>query len=497
MIKERVRFAPSPTGPLHIGGLRTALFNYLYTKNVEGTFILRIEDTDRKRFVKDSEKYIEEALSWCGIVPDESPALGGDYGPYRQSERIDLYREKIKILIESNNAYYAFDSSEKLGELRKNEEGKGLIFKYDYSVRETLDNSLSMSDKDISERIKTSPYVIRLKVNAGETTSNDLLRGYVNVDNSVLDDKILIKADGFPTYHFANVVDDYLMKITTVIRGEEWLPSLAVHSLIYKAFGWQEPSYLHLPLILKPFGKGKLSKRDGTKGGFPVFPLVWEKEKGFKDLGFLKIGMVNYLALLGWNPGNNNELFSIKELIKYFKIEGLQKGGAKFDFEKAKWVNQQHLSKINFEDFEREFPGNVMSLKQNYPSKYEEVFLLVRERIKLADDLGNEINLFISDPRDYDQKTLNKLHAKADIEAVVGEIESVVKEKNLNSLKENLNVLSDDKNINFGLIMQLLRLALVGKLSGPDIIKASIIIEKDVTLRRLANLKNHIKNSIS
>lgn len=497
MTKERVRFAPSPTGPLHIGGLRTALFNYLYTKNNEGTFILRIEDTDRNRLVKNSEAYIEKALEWCGIVPDEGPEHGGAFGPYRQSERISLYEEKIKTLIKSNNAYYAFDSNERLADLRKKEEEKGLIFKYDYSVRGGLDNSLSMNDGDINKRIKTSAYVVRLKVDPGKTTSNDLLRGCVNVDNKVLDDKILIKTDGYPTYHFANVVDDHLMEITTVIRGEEWLPSLAIHSLLYKAFGWKEPSYLHLPLILKPYGKGKLSKRDGTKGGFPVFPLVWEGEKGFKELGFLRGGMINYLALLGWSSGDDNELFSIRDLIKSFGVKGLQKGGAKFDFEKAIWINQQHLFKISFNDFEREFPSLVVDLKQKYPLKYEKIFLLIQDRIKLANDLETEINFFIHDPVNFDQKILNKLQAKIDIRAVLSQVESVVVAEVFDSLKGALNNLSESKNINLGTIMQLLRIALVGKLSGPDIIKSSFILGKNVTLKRIANLKNHIKNNIS
>ena len=312
---ERVRFAPSPTGPLHIGGLRTALFNYLFTKNRNGKLILRIEDTDRNRLVNNSENYIENALLWAGIIPDEGPRIKGKYGPYRQSERIDLYTEKVQVLIDSGKAYYAFDSNESLAAIRKDNEDRGLVFNYDSSTRENLDNSLRMNRDDLNKRLINDDYVIRLKVEPGITVTDDILRGRVRFNNNVLDDKILIKADGFPTYHFANVVDDYLMKITTVIRGEEWLPSLGIHSLIYDAFGWEKPSFIHLPLILKPTGKGKLSKRDGAKGGFPVFPLDWEKEKGFKSLGFSKNGIINYLALLGWSPGNDNEFFKLEDLI--------------------------------------------------------------------------------------------------------------------------------------------------------------------------------------
>lgn len=489
---ERVRFAPSPTGPLHIGGLRTALFNYLFAKNRNGKLILRIEDTDRNRLVSNSENYIEDALLWAGIVPDEGPRTKGSYGPYRQSERIDLYKEKVQVLIDAGKAYYAFDSNESLAGLRKDKEGRGLVFKYDYSTRENLDNSLTMSIDDLNKRLVNDDYVIRLKVESGITVTDDILRGRVSFNNNVLDDKILIKADGFPTYHFANVVDDYLMKITTVIRGEEWLPSLGVHSLIYDAFGWKKPSFIHLPLILKPTGKGKLSKRDGAKGGFPVFPLDWEKEKGFKSLGFSKNGIVNYLALLGWNPGNENEYFKLQDLIFSFNVKGLQKGGAKFDFEKAKWINQQHLSKGTFNDFENEFPDTVRVLKQKYPLKHNDIYLLVRDRLKLADDLNKEIGFFISGPKEYDRSVLNKINSKIGVEKVINEIIDVIEKTDSYVIKENLISVSNTKDIKLGILMQVLRLAIVGRLSGPDIIQASIILEKRLTLERLINLKNYI-----
>lgn len=495
-MKERVRFAPSPTGPLHIGGLRTALYNYLYTKNKGGVFILRLEDTDRNRLVENSELYIQNALSWAGIIPDEGSSFGGEYGPYRQSERINHYNEKIKILIESGKAYYAFDSNKKLTELRKKKEERGLIFKYDYSTRDSLDNSLSMDDKSTIERIKKEPFVVRLKVDPGETVTEDLLRGWITVDNSVLDDKILIKTDGFPTYHFANVVDDHLMEISTVIRGEEWLPSLALHDLIYKAFDWQKPKFIHLPLILKVTGKGKLSKRDGTKGGFPVFPLKWEKEPGFKEMGFTNIGLINYLALLGWNPGDDEELFNLRKLIDVFSVEGIQKGGAKFDYEKAKWINQQHLSKMSFDSFEKTFPENIPALRNKYPSRCNEIFFLIKERLKLAVDFKEETQFFLKDPSTFDEKVIRKLQSKNDVKDVLEHIEVVIVKNGLYEIEENLNTLADNKKINYGIIMQLLRLSLVGKLSGPDIIKVSLILEKAVTLKRIINLKNHIINNL-
>jgi glutamyl-tRNA synthetase len=472
--------------------LRTALFNYLFAKNRNGKLILRIEDTDRNRLVGNSETYIEDALLWAGIIPDEGPSKKGNYGPYRQSERIHLYKKMVQDLINSGKAYYAFDSNESLATLRKDEEKKGLVFKYDSSIREGLDNSLRMNSSDLRARIKNDDYVIRLKVDAGITVTDDILRGRVSFNNNVLDDKILIKTDGFPTYHFANVVDDYLMKITTVIRGEEWLPSLGIHNLIYEAFGWDKPAFIHLPLILKPVGKGKLSKRDGAKGGFPVFPLDWKGEKGFKSLGFFKNGMINYLAMLGWNPGNENEFFKMKDLISSFNIEGLQKGGAKFDFEKAKWINQQHLIKGTFIDFENEFPETVKDLKQKYPFKHVDIYLLVRDRMKLANDINKEVDFFMNNPKDFDDKVLNKLVTKISVEDVIKELIGVIERAGIDAIKENLTKVSTTKNIKFGMLMQVLRLALVGKLSGPDIIQASIILEKRVTLERLVNLKNYI-----
>ena len=340
----RVRFAPSPTGALHIGGLRTALYNYLFAKKNKGKFILRIEDTDQNRKVERAEEYIIEALNWSGLQPDESPVKPGDFGPYRQSERKHIYHKYIKELIDKGQAYYAFDTADELSGIRSEHEQQKKTFKYGFHNRMELRNALSLTSETTEELVKKVPYVIRLKVNGGKIIKvKDGIRGFIEVPSEEIDDKILMKADGMPTYHFANVVDDHLMEITHVIRGAEWLPSLALHQLIYDAFEWSAPDFMHLPLILKPQGKGKLSKRDGNEMGLPVFPLVWKELKGFKERGFLPEALMNYLALLGWNPGTDEELFEMDALVKIFDAEKIQKGGAKFDFEKARWINHKFL----------------------------------------------------------------------------------------------------------------------------------------------------------
>ena len=347
----RVRFAPSPTGPLHIGGLRTALFNYLYTKKNKGIFVLRIEDTDQKRYVTGAEKYIIDALNWCNIPFDEGPGKEGDFGPYRQSERKHIYRQYITELIQNDFAYYAFDTSEELDLIRKNHEAKGKTFIYNWHNRNKLNNSLSISDDETQKKINSGePYVIRFKCPTDETLYlEDEIRGSIKIDTNTLDDKILFKSDGMPTYHLANVVDDHLMEITHVIRGEEWLPSLPLHILLYRSLGWQAPVFAHLPLILKPNGKGKLGKRDGIQGGFPVFPLQWTDPKtneiatGYREDNYLAEALINMLAFLGWNPGTEQELFSLQELITAFDLSKVNKSGAKFDPEKTKWFQQQHF----------------------------------------------------------------------------------------------------------------------------------------------------------
>ena len=348
----RVRFAPSPTGPLHIGGLRTALFNYLFAKKHGGDFLLRIEDTDQVRYVEGAEAYIMEALQWCGITYDEGVGKeGGPHAPYRQSERKAIYAEYVQLLLDKGEAYYAFDTAEELDAQRKDYEARGETFIYNWHNREKLNNSFSLSPEEVKKRIAEGmPYVVRFKMPQETLTLHDLIRGEVVVDTKLLDDKVLFKSDGMPTYHLANIVDDHLMEITHVIRGEEWLPSMALHVLMYRAFGWQAPQFAHLPLILKPagMGNGKLSKRDGDKMGFPVFPLEWVDpitkniSKGYREGGYLPEALVNFLALLGWNPGVEQELFSVEELIALFDLEKVNKAGAHFDIEKIKWFNHQY-----------------------------------------------------------------------------------------------------------------------------------------------------------
>ena len=351
----RVRFAPSPTGPLHIGGVRTALFNYLFAKKNNGTFYIRIEDTDQKRYVEGAEQYILEALEWLGIFPDETINHNEKFGPYRQSERKDLYKKYADELIESGNAYYAFDTSEALDEARKSTEADGGNFIYNHSVREKMDTSLLLSSEEIKSRIDSGEdYVIRFKTPTDRIIElTDLIRGSIKFDTNLLDDKVLFKSDGMPTYHLANIVDDHLMLTSHVIRGEEWLPSMPLHVMLYEAFGWDCPEFAHLPLILKPVGNGKLSKRDGDKLGFPVFPLEWKTEEGissgYREKGFFPETVINFLALLGWNDGTDKELYSLEELVQSFDLARVNKAGAKFDPEKNKWFNHQYLITKNDE----------------------------------------------------------------------------------------------------------------------------------------------------
>lgn len=370
----RVRFAPSPTGALHIGGVRTALYNYLLAHKLGGTFILRIEDTDQTRFVEGAENYILDSLKWLGIKPDEGIGVGGPHAPYRQSERKELYKVYADELINSGKAYYAFDTSEELDAIRAVYEIKGSAFQYNALTRVKLKNSLSMSAQEVHEIIASgTPYVIRLKVPAkAEIRFQDSIRDWVHVHTSSIDDKVLMKSDGMPTYHLANVVDDHIMEITHVIRGEEWLPSAPLHILLYQAFGWQPPRFAHLPLLLKPEGNGKLSKRDADLGGFPVFPLEWKDpqtgtvSKGFKQEGYLPAAMINFLAFLGWNPGTEQELFSLDELISAFSLERINKAGAKFDVNKAKWFNEQYLKLQDVGSLAKQYLPDLPKKKQNH-----------------------------------------------------------------------------------------------------------------------------------
>ena len=474
----RVRFAPSPTGPLHIGGVRTALYNYLFAKKHNGAFVLRIEDTDQTRYVEGAEKYIADALSWLGITPDESPSGNGAVGPYRQSDRKKLYVSNIGVLLRSKKAYLAFDTPEELAALRSAAEAEGETFIYNWKNRGELKNSLSLSEEETQRLLaKGARHVVRFKAfSEGQNSTlklKDEVRGTVTVDTSLLDDKILVKQDGMPTYHLANVVDDHLMKITHVIRGEEWLPSMALHVLLYNAFGWETPSFAHVPLILKPSGKGKLSKRDGDTFGFPVFPLQWDKQTlGFKEAGYLPESLVNYLALLGWSPGGEKELFSIDELIDAFSLEGITKSGGRFDSERCKWFNQQYLQKVN--------PMKLVAvlendLKENGVDKNEidcnRVVELIQNRLTLLTDIWEEAKIFFVSPKEYDEKAMRK-QWKPDTNNLLSAIsELIANAKNVSA--EELSALikswANENGIGLGKIMAPLRIALVGSLRGPDV----------------------------
>lgn len=492
----RVRFAPSPTGALHIGGLRTALFNYLFAKKHNGEFILRIEDTDQSRKVDGAEDYITASLRWLGIEQDEGPKKMGRFGPYRQSERKELYTREIIKLVQAGKAYYAFDSDEKLAELRGEYEKKGQSFKYCSLNRNDLLNSLRLSEKETKKRIKEESYVIRLKVESGFTvTVEDKIRGEIKVNSDEIDDKILIKADGMPTYHFANVVDDHHMKISHVIRGEEWLPSLPLHQLIYYAFDWAVPQFMHLPLILKPEGKGKLSKRDGDQLGFPVYPLKWNSNIGFKERGFLPEALLNYISLLGWNPGTEKEIFELEELIHLFDIGKIQKGGARFDFNKARWINHKFIERSESKSVLGRFPAffSTMSTVRSEKGKLA-IYELLKERLFLLEDFKSEANLLFNDPTKYDEKAIKKIENSKPEKALNFLIELIEKNIPAANWKQKLQTWNEKADIPFGVIMQSLRLAIVGSLSGPDIFSVCGLLEKEVTLRRLKKLIIYLNN---
>jgi len=441
--------------------------------------------------VEGSEDYIQEALEWCGMSPDEGPKKEGKYGPYRQSERKSIYAEHIQTLLKNGAAYYAFDKTEQLNEERKEAEKKGQTFKYGSQNRLQFKNSLTLTEKETANALKND-FVIRLRVEPDETVIiKDIIRGVVRVNTTSLDDKILMKSDGMPTYHFANVVDDHLMKITCVIRGEEWLPSLPMHKLIYTAFGWETPEFMHLPLILKGVGKGKLSKRDGDKEGYPVFPLKWGKETlGFREMGFLASGMVNYLALLGWNEGTEKEVYSLKELEKAFSTDGVQKGGAKFDYEKAKWVNQQQLQKMSLEEI-YSLSRVKMLLSPFKENKHLSLIKLIKQRLNTLNDIKDEL-AFIENTHPYDQKVIDKIYNK-NPKAVLEQIKkTLIEEDDVDLFKEQMISWSKKNEVSMGLLMQSFRLALVGRLMGPDIFEICSVLGKEVSLKRINKLIEHL-----
>ena len=468
---RRVRFAPSPTGPLHVGGLRTALFNYLFAKNSGGDFILRIEDTDKKREVPGAEQYIVDALAWCGIIPDEGPKTGGKLGPYRQSERNHVYEEKIKILLDSGRAYYAFDSEEELSLYREDSEKRGETFMYNWKNRKSLKNSLSL-DKESVEKLleKGEKHVIRfLSPENQKVKTVDVIRGKSVIDSSLLDDKILIKANGSPTYHFANVVDDHLMKISHVIRGEEWLPSLALHVLLYDAFGWEKPIFAHLPLILNPNGKGKLSKRSGEKGGFPVFPIDWNGEtklEGFREAGILPGGLVNYLATLGWSPEEGQEVLTLDKLTELFLLENVVSSAANFDFEKLKWYNHKHIQTTDSSKLAELLKSLNNNAREIVKEKLADAVTLVKERANTISDLWGLVSYLFFDPTSYDEKSLKKI-SKDGLEKIVSEIISQSKKKEFSTgFVESLKSWGEENGIGAGQIMMTTRVILTGGLTG-------------------------------
>lgn len=503
--KVRVRFAPSPTGPLHIGGVRTALFNYLFAKKHKGDFILRIEDTDQTRYVAGAEDYIVESLNWLSIPFDEGPGKEKGCGPYRQSERKHLYKEYADKLLASGNAYYAFDTTEELNEHRKNHEAKGKTFIYNWHNREKLNNSLSLSKSEVTKKIEAGePYVIRFKTPTNTILNlQDIVRGGIQIDTNVLDDKVLFKSDGMPTYHLANIVDDHLMDISHVIRGEEWLPSLALHVLLYQAFGWEAPKFAHLPLIMKPVGKGKLSKRDGDKMGFPVFPLEWKTAdgaifSGYREDGYLPEAVVNMLALLGWNPGTEQELFSLEELIEAFDLEKVNKSGAKFNPDKTKWFQQHYLQQLeNKELLELFLP--ILTTKLGEKSIFSESVLLsiiqsVKERTVFAKDIWEQASFYFEAPKSYDGKASAKAFKEGtkDILEHVLSILEATEDYSEENLSKQIKGWITENNIGFGKVMMPLRLALVGEMKGPDVFLILSILGKKESIERVENAVNFI-----
>ena len=496
--KIRVRFAPSPTGPLHIGGVRTALFNYLFAKKLGGTFILRIEDTDSTRFVPGAEAYINEALQWLGLTVDEGVSEGGAYGPYKQSERKAIYKEYADRLVADGWAYFAFDTPEQLEAIRTAHEEEKKTFAYDSHSRNSLNNSLNLSADEVQARVDSGePYVIRFKMPEDyEVTADDLIRGQVVFNTSTLDDKVLYKsADELPTYHLANIVDDYLMKISHVIRGEEWLPSLPLHVMMYKAFGWNDsmPAFAHLPLILKPSGKGKLSKRDGDKDGFPVFPLAYtspsgEHASGYRESGYFPEAVNNLLAFLGWNPGTEQELFSLSELTEAFSLERVNKAGARFDPEKAKWFNHQYLlQKSDAELAEAFMPFLKEKGVQTESDKVEVIVALVKERVSFVSELWNQTFFFFEAPVEYDEKVAKK-RWKGEVPAFMKELTLFFEQSpawDSSQLKEEVSGLINAKGIGFGNVMNALRLALTGGAFGPDLFTIVALLGKEETVRRV------------
>ena len=499
MSKVRVRFAPSPTGPLHIGGVRTALYNYLFAKKNGGKMILRIEDTDQKRYVDGAEQYILDSLEWCGIHLDESIIHGGKYGPYRQSQRKEIYRPYAEQLVNNGFAYYAFDTAEELTLMRERMKKAGVTSpQYNSVTRSTMKNSLSLSDDEVKKRLHNEePYVIRIKMPRNqEVKLFDVIRGWVVVNTNKMDDKVIFKSDGMPTYHLANVVDDYLMKISHVIRGEEWLPSAPLHVLLYEYLGWksQQPQFAHLPLLLKPDGNGKLSKRDGDRLGFPVFPLNWKNPEtgeislGYKEGGYLPEAFINMLAFLGWNPGTPQEIFSIDDLCETFTLDRVGKSGAKFDFDKTKWFNQQYLrskSKLELaEMLQVILKKNDISAELNYVAN---VCQQLKERATFIKDMWSEGKYYFQPPKSYDEKVIRKKWDN-DIKDVLNELKIELTELvdfSAENIETVFKLFLEKKKIKMGVLLPVLRVSLTGLAMGPSLFNIAELIGKKETLFRI------------
>ncbi len=493
MNKIRVRFAPSPTGPLHIGGVRTALYNYLFAKKHNGTFILRIEDTDQSRYVDGAEDYIIQALRWCGILIDEGIYEGGGFGPYRQSERKHLYREYADMLFDRGHAYYAFDTPEDLERMRIEAEEKGETFIYNSTVRGRLNNSISLDPVEWNARLdRGDPFVIRFKMPQDEEIHfDDQIRGRIVVNSGTLDDKVLFKSDGMPTYHLANVVDDHLMKISHVIRGEEWLPSLPLHVMLYRAFGWEAPLFAHLPLLLKPDGRGKLSKRDGDKMGFPVFPLFWpygETARGYREDGYYPEAFVNMLALLGWNPGTDQEVFSMGELINSFSLERVGKSGMRFDPEKARWFNHIYLQKRSNNQLALEFREFLRARNHHADIVRLEILVgLVKERVSFVKDLWDQTDFFFMAPEFYDPEAVRKRWTESTPKMLRELIAVLQATADFSPAGTEASVSSwiSSSGYGTGAVMNAFRLVIVGALRGPHVYDIISWIGREETINRI------------
>ena len=502
MNKVRVRFAPSPTGPLHLGGVRTALYDYLFAKNQGGEFVLRIEDTDTARYVEGAEDYIEEALEWCGIIPDESPKKGGKFAPYRQSERRDIYDRYTEQILKTDYAYIAFDTAEELDAIRAEYEAKGEVFSYNNISRNRLKNSIALSQEEVQKLLdEKTPYVVRFKMPVDRTLGLvDIIRGNSAVNTNTLDDKVLVKNDGMPTYHFANIIDDHEMEISHVIRGEEWLPSLGLHILLYEAMGWEAPQFAHLSLILKPEGKGKLSKRDGDKFGFPVFPLNFTDpatgniSKGYREEGYLPEAFINMVALLGWSPADDKEILSLDEMIKEFDLNKVHKAGARFSKEKAEWFNHQYIQLKSDEELLQILKSSNLNLTLS-DEKLLKVIHLMKERATFPKDIYENGKFFFEAPASYDEKASKKAwneetsNLLTEFAVMLSGVEAFTSE----NIKQNLHDFAENKGVGMGKVMMPLRLALVGELKGPDVPDIVELVGKEESIARINNAINNFK----